>query len=109
VNPPTDEVTGEPSSLTVPARRVLIAGAVASLFGAAVLGLLGVDGAGSLAAALVGLSLTCAVAGLTALLGAVRAEFRGTPRPRRQVGIGMGLLLLAPVMLVFAAGAAGSG
>jgi hypothetical protein len=109
VSLPTDEVTGGPSSLTRPARRVLLVGGASSLLGAVVLGLLGVDGAGSLAAALVGLSLTCAIAGLTALLGAVRAEFRGTPRPRRQVGIGMGLLLLAPVMLVFAAGAAGSG
>lgn len=104
---PTDEVTdGRPARR--PARRVLVAGAVLSVLGAVVLGLLGTSGSGSLAAALVGGSLTCAIAGLVVLIGAVRDEFRGTPRPRRQVGLGMGLLLLAPVMLVFAAGAAGS-
>jgi hypothetical protein len=108
VSLPSDEVTDGTPTPTRPVRWVLSTGAALSLLGAIVLGLLGTDGAGSLAAALVGLSLTCAIAGLTVLIGAVRAEFRGTRRPRRQVGIGMGLLLLAPVMLVFAAGAAGS-
>jgi hypothetical protein len=108
VSLPSGEVAGDPRTPPRPVRRVLATGAALSLLGAIVLGLLGADGAGSLAAALVGLALTCAIAGLTALIGAVRAEFRGTPRPRRQVGVGMGLLLLAPVMLVFAAGAAGS-
>jgi hypothetical protein len=86
---------------------VLLAGGALSIVGALVVGVLGSSGAGGLSAAFVGGALTCAVAGLTVLIGAVRDELRRIRSSRRDVVIGMGLLLLAPVMLVLAAGAAG--
>ncbi|MEX0836483.1 MAG: hypothetical protein WD010_10350 [Nitriliruptor sp.] len=88
---------------------MLIAGAIVSLLGAVVVGALGTRGGGSLAAALLGVALTCGIAGLAALVGAVRAELQGRPDPRRRIVGGLGLLLLAPVMLMLAAGAAGAG
>lgn len=91
-----------------PIRRVASVGAAASVVGAVLVGVLGADGAGGLAAAFVGASLTLGIAGLTALVGAVRDEAGGVPVPRSRIGLGIGLLLLAPVMLVLAAGAAGS-
>lgn len=91
-----------------PTRRVLGVGLIVSLAGAVGVGILGASGAGSLAAALVGAALTVGVGGLTALVGALRDELRGDPVPRRRVAIGVGLLLLAPVSLILAGGAAGA-
>jgi amino acid transporter len=79
-----------------------------SLAGAVVLGLLGASGSGSLAAALMGAALTAGVAGLTTLAGAVRDELRDRRVPRGRIGLGIGLLLGAPVMLMLASGAAGA-
>jgi hypothetical protein len=90
-----------------PTRRVLAVGLIVSLAGAVGVGLLGGSGAGSLAAALVGAALTVGAGGLTALVGALRDELRGDTVPRRRVGLGVGLLLLAPVLLILAGGAAG--
>lgn len=91
-----------------PTRRVLGIGIALSFAGALVVGLLGASGAGGLAAALVGAALTVAAGGLTALVGALRDELRGDAVPRRRVAIGGGLLLLSPVMLILAGGAAGA-
>jgi hypothetical protein len=91
-----------------PARRVALVGGALSLVGAAVVGMLGASGAGSLAAAFVTGALTAGVAGLVLLVGAVRDEYRGDPVPRARLGLGLGSLLLAPFLLVLAAGAAGS-
>lgn len=91
-----------------PARRVAVVGGGLSLAGAGVVGLLGASGAGSLVAALTGGALTAALAGLVLLLGAVRDEYRGEPVARRRVLLGVASLLLAPFLLVLAAGAAGS-
>jgi hypothetical protein len=107
VSLPADEVTRNDARPRWPGRRVLVAGGAVSIVGALAVGVLGSSGAGGLAAAFVGGALTCAVAGLTVLISAVRDEFRRTRSSRRDVAIGMGLLLLAPVMLVLAAGAAG--
>ncbi len=89
-----------------PVRRVLAVGAGLSLLGALATGALGGPGAGSLAAFLIGFALTCGAAGLVTLVGAVRDEARDRPVPRRRVGVGVGLLLGAPLLLVLAAGAA---
>jgi hypothetical protein len=91
-----------------PARLVLAVGLAVSLVGAVVVGLLGASGAGSLAATFVGAAVTVAVAGLTTLVGALRDELRADPVARRRVAIGVGLLLLSPVLLILAAGAAGA-
>lgn len=91
-----------------PTRRVLTVGGGLSLLGAVLVGLLGADGAGSLAAGFVGAALTCAAAGIVTLGGAVRDELRDEPVARRRVVTGVGLLLAAPVCLVLAAGAAGT-
>jgi hypothetical protein len=101
-------VAGAPAERSRAVRRVLTVGGVLSLVGALVVGALGSSGAGGLAAALVGGACTSGVAGLVALLGAVRQEWRGTRSPRSRILTGMGLLLLAPVLLVLAAGAAGT-
>lgn len=104
---PSAEVTAERERRRRrPPRRVLAVGAGVSLAGAGIVGLLGASGAGSLAAAFIGGALTVAIAGLVTLGGAVRDEFRGDAVPRRRVAAGMGLLLLAPVLLILAAGAA---
>lgn len=85
---------------------VLIVGGILSLSGAVIVGVLGASGAGSLAAALVGLSVTSGVAGLVSLVGAALDEYRGTRAPRRDVATGAVLLLAAPILLVLAGGAA---
>lgn len=89
-----------------PARRVLAVGIGLSLLGAAVVGLLGASGAGSLVAAFIGSASAVGAAGLVTLFGAVRDEMRGERVARRRIVIGVGLLLLAPLLLVLAAGAA---
>lgn len=91
-----------------PARRVAVVGTALSSVGAVVVGTLGASGAGSLVAALTGGALTTALAGLVLLVGAVRDEYRGERVARRRVLLGVGSLLLAPFLLVLAAGAAGS-
>jgi peptidoglycan/LPS O-acetylase OafA/YrhL len=91
-----------------PARRVALAGGVLSLVGAVVVGLLGASGGGSLVAAFTGGALTVGLSGLVLLVGAVRDEYRGDRVPRRRVVLGVGALLLAPFLLVLAAGAAGT-
>jgi hypothetical protein len=86
--------------------RSLAVGFGLSLLGAAVVGILGASGAGSLTAAFMGGALTAGVTGVLTLVGAVRDEARGHRVPRGRIGLGVGLLLLAPVLLVLAAGAA---
>jgi peptidoglycan/LPS O-acetylase OafA/YrhL len=91
-----------------PARRVLFAGGVLSLLGAVAVGFLGATGAGSLVAAFTGGALTVGMAGVVLLVGAVRDEYRGDRVARGRIALGVGSLFLAPVMLVLAAGAAGT-
>ncbi|MEX1177871.1 MAG: hypothetical protein WEB09_05375 [Nitriliruptor sp.] len=97
------------ATLGRPTRLVLLTGGAVSILGAVTVGAFGADGGGSLAAAFLGAALTAAIAGITALIEAVRGELRARPVPRRAIGVGLGLLLLAPVSLVLAAGAAGTG
>lgn len=104
---PSAEVAGEHERRRRrPARRILAVGGAISLAGAVAVGLLGASGAGSFVAAFVGVAFTSGVAGVVTLGGAVRDEFRGDPVPRGRILLGVGLLLLAPLLLVLAAGAA---
>lgn len=91
-----------------PARRVAFVGGILAAVGAVVVGTLGASGAGSLAAAFVVGALTAGVAGVVLLVGVVRDEYRGDRVPRSRIGLGVGALLLAPFLLILAAGAAGS-
>ena len=89
-------------------RRIASIGALIALAGGLTVGWLTGSGQSAAAATFVGASLVSGVAAVATLVGAVRAEYGGRRVPVRRIVLALGLLLLAPVLLVLAAGAAGA-
>lgn len=88
--------------------RVVAAGPVLGVLGAATIAAIGGDGAAGLAVLLVLVALCTGLAGLLTLVLVLVDEFAGRRPARRRVGVGLVLLLLAPVLVAMSLGAAGA-
>ena len=90
-------------------RRIGLIGTAIAIGGALLVGVLTGSGQSAAAATFVGLSLVTGIASVATLVGAVRAEYGGRRVPVKRIALAIGLLLLAPICLILAAGAAGAG
>jgi hypothetical protein len=88
--------------------RVVAAGPVLGILGAAAIAAIGGDGAAGLAVLLALVALCAGLAGLLTLVLVLVDEFAGRRPARRRVGIGLALLVVAPVLVTMSLGAAGA-
>jgi hypothetical protein len=87
--------------------RVLLAGVVLGVVGAATLGLLGFDGRAGFAAVVLGSSFGCVAAGLTTAGFAIVDEARRAPVATRRLVVALGLFASGGMLLIMVAALAG--
>lgn len=90
------------------ARRVGGIGLGVALAGGLVVGVLAGSGRTAVAAVCVGAALVVGLTAIVSLVAAVRDEHRGQRVPARRIAVAVALLVASPVLLVLAAGAAGT-